>query len=62
MSYTLLPNDTVRRDEDGAIIPKVNENRDFMAYLAWLAEGNTPKVQPVLSTTDNAFGDDKPWL
>lgn len=27
---------------DGAQIPMTEENRDYVAYVEWLAEGNTP--------------------
>lgn len=29
--------------EDGAVIPPVENNRDYQAFLAWVAEGNTPE-------------------
>jgi len=32
------------RDEDGAFIPMDPDNIDCQDYLAWLDEGNSPKV------------------
>jgi len=42
MTYTLTPYPCIVRDADGANIPFDEANTDYQAYLAWVAEGNTP--------------------
>lgn len=32
----------IKRTSDGAFIPLDPENTDYIAYLAWVAAGNTP--------------------
>ena len=33
---------SIRRTSDNALIPFDEDNIDYRAYLAWVAEGNTP--------------------
>ena len=40
--YKLLNENVVLKIETGAAIPFDPANTDYQAYLAWLAEGNTP--------------------
>ncbi len=41
-SYQLSGHGEIIRLSDGAWIPPDPGNRDYQAYLNWLAEGNTP--------------------
>ena len=34
----------ILRKEDNAFIPKDLNNKDYQAYLAWVAEGNTAEA------------------
>ena len=36
------PSQCIKRLSDNAFIPFDPANTDYVAYLAWLAEGNTP--------------------
>lgn len=49
MSYKLTHTDCIVRIEDGAFIPADPANADYAAYLAWVAEGNSPQpADPVV--------------
>ena len=41
--YKLTNTTSILRTVDGAIIPSDGVNTDYAAYLAWIAEGNTPE-------------------
>jgi len=41
---TILGNESVIRISDGAFIPFSPDNTDYQAYLAWVAQGNTPQA------------------
>ena len=42
LKNTLSGNQIVIRLSDNAMIPFDPQNSDYIAYLAWVAEGNTP--------------------
>jgi hypothetical protein len=46
MTYQLTTGDTILRLADNAFIPQDEANTDFVAYKAWLSEGNTPEPAP----------------
>jgi hypothetical protein len=46
MTYQLTSGEMILRLHDGAYIPTAPGNRDYRAYLEWLAEGNEPLPAP----------------
>ncbi len=42
LGYVVQKATCIKRLSDNAFIPFDPENTDYQAYLAWLAEGNTP--------------------
>src|SRR5271156_5549939 len=45
-TYTLIANSTSILRSDGAVIPAVEANSDYAAYLKWVAAGNTTSPVP----------------
>ena len=43
-AYGQTESTCVIRTTDGAAIPFDPANTDYIAYLAWMAEGNTPEA------------------
>lgn len=42
--YKTMKGGTVLRLSDGAVIPQAEDNRDYVEYLAWLADGGIPET------------------
>lgn len=53
--YQATPSGLIVRLADQATIPADPANRDYAAYQAWVADGNTPAVAPDLSETDQTW-------
>ena len=49
-----VSNTQVKRLADNAYIPFDTDNTDYVAYLAWLAEGNTPTPADPVQPDTNA--------
>ena len=54
MTYRITDTDTVIRLADNAFIPADPANMDYLAYQAWLAEGNTPEPVPQPTAEEQA--------
>jgi len=48
MTYQLTTSDCILRTTDGAFIPPDPANTDYVAYLKWVAAGNTPEPAPIV--------------
>jgi hypothetical protein len=48
--YKLIDSTTILRTTDGASIPNDPANVDYVAYLSWLALGNTPEPAYIPNT------------
>ena len=48
MTYQLTQGDIILRLADNAFIPPDPANNDYIEYLAWVEEGNTPEPAPVI--------------
>jgi hypothetical protein len=55
--YAMLKNGDVLRMSDGAQFPPDMVNRDYVAFLAWLAAGNTPAPAPLSAAELNPSSD-----
>lgn len=44
--FKLTVDGVVKRDSDNATVPADEQNLDYVAYLQWVAAGNTPPVIP----------------
>lgn len=55
--YRYMANGSILRLADGAVIPKDNDNKDYQAFLEWVAEGNKPQPAIDVTITDSTYGD-----
>lgn len=55
-AYQLTNGDMILRTADNVFIPPDPRNRDYEAYLAWVAAGNTADPAPVVSPPPNLLG------